>query len=99
MINDKQYIDIWEHIMVVLKRKSTIQVLSFLSYFAYGNTLKRTSEMLKIKPSDIKKWNARIVNEIKSLLIKRGIDIKNITNLIGEIRIHETKQFTGNSEE
>ena len=99
MINDKQYIDIWEHIMVVLKRKSTIEVLSFLSSFAYANTLKKTSQILQVKPSDIKKWNGRIVNEIKSLLIKKGIDTKNITNLIGEVQIHETKRINSNSEE
>ena len=65
--------------MVVLKRKSTTHVLSFLSCFAYSNTLKRTSQMLAEKPSDIKRWNLRTVSEIKSLLIKRGVNINNIS--------------------
>ena len=90
MIENSQYIDIWEHISVVLKRKPSVHVLSFVSTYAFGNTMKRTSEMLEIRPSDIKRWNQMIISEIKSLLIKRGIKIKNITNLIGELNINET---------
>ena len=90
MIENKQYIDIWEHILVVLKRKPSIQILSFMSTFAFGNTMKKTSDIFQIRPSEIKLWNQRIITEIKSLCIQRGINIKNITNLIGDNIVHET---------
>ena len=71
-------------------RMNSLDPSAFVSNYSFGNTMKRTSEMLEIRPSDIKRWNQMIISEIKSLLIKRGIKIKNITNLIGELHINET---------
>ena len=94
MIENRQYVDIWEHIMIVLKRKSSVEILTFLSTFAFGNTMKRTSDIFDIKPSQIKAWNSRIINEIKSLCIKKGINMDNVTNLIGDKVIYEAPKKT-----
>ena len=83
--------------MVVLKRKSSVEILTFLSTFAFGNTMKRTSDIFDVRPSQIKVWNQRIINEIKSLCIKRGINIENITNLIGDKSIYEAPKVNSNN--
>jgi len=80
---DNNY-DIWSFIFKVLNKKEPIKVLSFISICAYGNTLKRTSEILQVRVEDIKEWNAYTVVQIKSLMIKNGVNPKNISTLMKE---------------
>ena len=99
MLNTNAYIDVWPILEDIFNRKKTIDVLAFLTMYAYGSTLKRTSSLLNLKPGYIKKSNSAISKDIQRTFSRKKINVNTISNLIGVKRAIENKKDTNSDSE